>query len=275
MVRRYAIAWGTAALGTGWVLIGCAGQPARLVEGLRSPYAWVAEVGPDAAALTLAASLLWLVALWTACALSVTALALLPGRVGVCAHAVAARVTPAVLRRALGAAAGTSILISPNAAFADSTASSAPVSVGALATATVLIAPSLAPDKPSHQPSRGGSGEPPSLPALGWPTDSIGSAEAAGSAAGDRAASFPPKPSASKTAGPRPAPFGDHVRVRPGDSLWSIAADRLGPTGSAARVQGEWPRWYAANRQLIGADPNLLKPGMSLLAPQPAGEAGE
>jgi nucleoid-associated protein YgaU len=60
------------------------------------------------------------------------------------------------------------------------------------------------------------------------------------------------------------------VTVRPGDSLWSLAANRLGGTPSAARIQAEWPRWYAANRQVIGADPNLLRPGASLLVPDPA-----
>ncbi|MDQ1738743.1 MAG: hypothetical protein QOE53_395, partial [Pseudonocardiales bacterium] len=62
----------------------------------------------------------------------------------------------------------------------------------------------------------------------------------------------------------------DRVTVRAGDSLWSITADRLGARPSAARVQAEWPRWYAANRRVIGADPNLIRPGASLLAPGPA-----
>ena len=271
MVTKYLGKVGVAAIGSGWVLLECAGQPAQLAEGLRSPYAWVAEVGPDAAAITLAASLLWLVALWTAAALGVTALALLPGRVGLHAHAVAAHLTPALLRRVLGAAAGTSILISPHAAFADSTASSAPTPVAASASPTAAVAPSLPMDRPADRPSRGGSTEPPSEPALEWPTDPVGpaAAHAAGSGAGpgtgNRAA-----PAAPKQAGPLPVPSGDHVRVRPGDSLWSIAAHRLGTAGSPARIQDEWPRWYALNRQLIGADPNLLRPGASLLAPQAA-----
>ena len=60
------------------------------------------------------------------------------------------------------------------------------------------------------------------------------------------------------------------MTVRPGDSLWSIAADGLGAMPSAARIQAEWPRWYAANRLVIGADPNLLRPGASLVVPAPA-----
>lgn len=278
VVRRYLSAMGAAAIGSGWVLARWADQPARLVTGLRSPYAWVAEVGPDAAAVTLAASLLWLVALWTAGALSAAALSLLPGRVGLHAHAVAARLTPVLLRRVLGAAAGTSILISPNAAFANPTGSSPPAPVATSASPTSAAALSLPMDRPADRPSRGSSAEPSSQPALGWPTDPVGppeAAHAAGSGAGprsgDRAA-----PNAPKPAGPRPVPAGDHVLVRPGDSLWSIAAHRLGAAGSPARIQAEWPRWHAVNRKLIGADPNLLRPGTTLLAPRPAApEAGE
>ncbi|MEO6502450.1 MAG: LysM domain-containing protein [Jatrophihabitantaceae bacterium] len=248
------------AIGIGWVLLRCADQPARLVTGLRTPYAWVAEVGPDAAAITLASSLLWLVALWTATALTATALALLPGRFGLLAHTVAGRLTPAVLRRVVVAAAGTSILISPATAFADSAASGAPAPT-ATANPAPAAAPSLPMDRPGDQAGRGGSSaQPPSLPALEWPTD----------------AADPSDPAAPEPAESRSPMSGDRVRVRAGDSLWSIAAHRLGAAGSAARIQAEWPRWYTANRQLIGADPNLLRPGVSLLAPKPAApEAGE
>jgi nucleoid-associated protein YgaU len=94
------------------------------------------------------------------------------------------------------------------------------------------------------------------LPALGWPTDPD-SATAAGSGR-------------DTPAGTQPLAPGDRVTVRPGDSLWSMAADRLGATPSAARIQAEWPRWYAANRRVIGTDPNLLQPGDRLLVPDTA-----
>jgi hypothetical protein len=32
-------------------------------------------------------------------------------------------------------------------------------------------------------------------------------------------------------------------------------------------VAREWPRWYAANRRAIGADPGLLRPGQRLHSP--------
>lgn len=59
-----------------------------------------------------------------------------------------------------------------------------------------------------------------------------------------------------------------HV-VRPGDSLWSIARAHLGPQATDTEVAAEWPRWYATNRAVIGADPHLIHPGQHLLAPEP------
>ena len=57
------------------------------------------------------------------------------------------------------------------------------------------------------------------------------------------------------------------VTVAPGDTLWEIAARSLGPQASAPAVDAEWRLWYAANREVIGADPHLLLPGTRLEAP--------
>jgi hypothetical protein len=62
------------------------------------------------------------------------------------------------------------------------------------------------------------------------------------------------------------------VVVRPGDSLWSIAADRLGPRATDAQVAVAWPRWYAANADVIGPDPGLIRPGQHLRVPGPVGD---
>lgn len=68
-------------------------------------------------------------------------------------------------------------------------------------------------------------------------------------------------------AAPEPVPAPAPVVVRPGDCLWRIA-DRALPAGhSAGDVAREWPRWYAANRGVIGPDPGLLHPGQRLRAP--------
>jgi nucleoid-associated protein YgaU len=60
--------------------------------------------------------------------------------------------------------------------------------------------------------------------------------------------------------------------VRPGDSLWSISAASLksrtaAQTTSHDDIARAWPRWYAANRAVIGADPDLLRPGQHLQSP--------
>jgi len=50
-------------------------------------------------------------------------------------------------------------------------------------------------------------------------------------------------------------------RIMPGDTLARIAA--------ALAVRGGWPALYAANRPLIGPDPNVIRPGAVLTVPRP------
>ncbi|HZB51126.1 MAG TPA: hypothetical protein VE547_18710 [Mycobacteriales bacterium] len=79
------------------------------------------------------------------------------------------------------------------------------------------------------------------------------------------AASGPPAPPAP----PAPAPEPVSVQVGRGDSLWAIAAQRLGPGASDAAIATESQRWYATNRDLIGADPDVIHAGITLRAPEP------
>lgn len=57
------------------------------------------------------------------------------------------------------------------------------------------------------------------------------------------------------------------VVVRPGDSLWTIAARRLGPTASPAEVASYWLRVRALNTAALGPDPDLIQPGQTLRLP--------
>ncbi len=58
------------------------------------------------------------------------------------------------------------------------------------------------------------------------------------------------------------------VRVQPGDSLWSLAARDL-PAGSPdTLVAARWRAIYAANRGLIGPDPDVIVPGQRLRLPR-------
>ena len=56
----------------------------------------------------------------------------------------------------------------------------------------------------------------------------------------------------------------DTYVVRPGDSLWSIA--RAHP-GGAGPVERRWRAIWAANRDLVGDDPDLILPGQVLRLP--------
>lgn len=99
-----------------------------------------------------------------------------------------------------------------------------------------------------------------------------GTSTAFGTAA---AASAAPVPAASaphplaRAATPAPAAAPATYVVRPGDSLWAIAARHLGPSATDAAIAAEWPRWYRANRAVIGADPGLIHVGTRLVVPSP------
>ncbi|KQR06408.1 LysM domain-containing protein [Paenarthrobacter sp. Y-19] len=60
------------------------------------------------------------------------------------------------------------------------------------------------------------------------------------------------------------------VEVKAGDTLWSIAASRLAPFSTDVDVAAAWPKWYAANRSVIGDNPAVLLPGQILQPPEPA-----
>jgi hypothetical protein len=60
----------------------------------------------------------------------------------------------------------------------------------------------------------------------------------------------------------------DYVVVAPGDSLWSISERRLGPGATQSRVARGVERIYALNRDLIGADPNLIFVGQRFALPR-------
>jgi hypothetical protein len=57
------------------------------------------------------------------------------------------------------------------------------------------------------------------------------------------------------------------IVVRRGDTLWDIAARHLGPTATDTEIAQAWPRWFAANRAVIGTDPDRLAPGQRLRPP--------
>lgn len=82
----------------------------------------------------------------------------------------------------------------------------------------------------------------------------------------------PPQPSTDVAlVSTTPSEATGHVVVHRGDTLWGLVARHLGDRATDQDVAEEWPRWYAANRDVIGADPDLILPGQQLVVP-PAGE---
>jgi hypothetical protein len=65
-----------------------------------------------------------------------------------------------------------------------------------------------------------------------------------------------------------PATVAPRVVVRPGDSLWAIAARHLPAGASDRQVADQWHRIYATNRAVIGDDPDVLHPGQRLEIPR-------
>lgn len=59
----------------------------------------------------------------------------------------------------------------------------------------------------------------------------------------------------------------EQVVVRPGDTLWDLAAAELGPGADAAEVDARWREIYAENRTVIGPDPDLIQPAQRLRLP--------
>ncbi len=55
--------------------------------------------------------------------------------------------------------------------------------------------------------------------------------------------------------------------VREGESLWTIAADHLPARADSDDVARAVRRWHAANRSVLGDDPDLIHPGQRLRPP--------
>jgi nucleoid-associated protein YgaU len=125
----------------------------------------------------------------------------------------------------------------------------------------------------SPGPGRASAG----LPSPGWPgASSAHRAPAQGAPDPGWVATALPQPSkrpariglvSSAPTAPAPSGAGEEVVVRRGDCLWTLAARQLGADASDAQVATRWQQWWAANRAVIGDDPDLLIPGTRLVVP--------
>lgn len=112
---------------------------------------------------------------------------------------------------------------------------------------------------------------------LGWqPTERL-AADRTDTRTADRSASSSQRPRPERLSlvnrGQRTAAGREPlVVVEPGDTLWAIAADRLaaeqaGTPLADAEIAAAVTRWHHANRQALGANPDLIRPGMVLRQP--------
>lgn len=76
-------------------------------------------------------------------------------------------------------------------------------------------------------------------------------------------------PLPERAVGPAHAARDRTVVVRPGDTLWALAAVALPAGASETAVAAAWRRTYQLNRAVIGADPDLIRPGQVLVLAHP------
>ena len=153
----------------------------------------------------------------------------------------------------------------------------ADVAVGAAVVASVTCLPAAAYAARPH-PAASHHSHPPVVLSLDWPTARRGTAGIRPPVVAPPPATAPapalvnvPAIGRASPAVPPPRNLpGAAVTVRPGDSLWAIAARALGGHATNARIAAAWPQWWAANRSRIGPDPGLIRPGQHLVPPIPA-----
>jgi nucleoid-associated protein YgaU len=228
-------------------------------------------VGPERDLVLATAWAARVVAVYLSAALSIALLELAPGRMGRLVGPLHNAVPPlarAAARLLTGAAAASCL--------ATGTVRTLPLATGTVRTVPAPVGDSLAaavqpvPLPPLDWP---GLSAPIRLPALlAPPTTALPSRPSRSPRPALTARPALPAPPARPAAGPPWLPAENptaaaSVVVRPGDSLWSIARRALGPRASDAQVALAWPRWWAANRNAVGSDPNLIHPGLRLLAP--------
>ncbi|MGH8825299.1 MAG: LysM peptidoglycan-binding domain-containing protein [Jiangellaceae bacterium] len=174
---------------------------------------------------------------WVGLLSALAAAARVPGMAGRAAARAAHRLTPSLAAGLTRLAVGVAVVSTPV--------------VGAIPAAAGVGAPVRSPDADDTADIATTA-----LPGVGRPGHTPVGPDVAGPAPTDRP---PPRSGAA----PTPA----DVMVVNGDCLWTIAAHALGPDATDAEIAAAWPRWYARNRAVVGADPDLLIPGTVLRPP--------
>jgi hypothetical protein len=257
------------------------------------------EAGFDRLLVNSAALAAWVGLGWFCLVAALALASRVPGASGRLCGAISRRLTPRLLRRLVEAAIGISIVAGPLAggsAFANPVASTPAASTPAASTpaastpaAPTPVASAPATSAPAASATPAASEDPVASANSIWldrPTSHVTSAptDQAPIQLDRPAATFvasAPRPMVVRTpAGPATLIAGsphrdvgdrsadDSYVVRRGDALWDIAARHLGPSATAVDIAREWPRWYQANRAVIGDDPSLIRPGELLVPPR-------
>lgn len=223
---------------------------------------------PAAGVIGLVSLMAALIVGWLTLTLLLAVIALVPGQVGRSARRVRDRVTPAIVRRwaaiVLGASMTASVLPGTSVAASVRTTHVSADAAGPGWVPTSAIS--------TREITPGMTAAPTDTPSPGW--DSRVTSHTQTTTSGTASPGWTPRrPPARHRTDPRLLTgrhrddSGHEVVVRRGDTLWSIAATHLGHHATDTEIARSWPRWHAANADLIGADPHLLLPGTRLTPP--------
>lgn len=218
---------GAVTAGAAWFLAVTAWRSASAVE----------SADPAGALVALAAASAAICAAWLTLAAALHCLARLPGHLGSVAGRVAAAVTPALVSRLL--------MI---------TVSTAGAAVTVPTTAAATVATVHAADAPA--------------PDFGAPAPKVMTQEAAPSPGWTPTAPRPARQPTLEVLGSRGGSGEDpSYVVRRGDCLWDIVGRHLGDRATPAAIVEAIPSWHEANRDVLGPDPDLIHPGVTLTPP--------
>lgn len=218
---------GAVTAGAAWFLAVTAWRSASAVE----------SADPAGALVALAAASAAICAAWLTLAAALHCLARLPGHLGSVAGRVAAAVTPALVSRLL--------MI---------TVSTAGAAVTVPTTAAATVATVRAADAPG--------------PDFGAPPPKVMTQEVAPSPGWTPTAPRPARQPTLEVLGSRGGSGEDpSYVVRRGECLWDIVGRHLGDRATPAAIAEAIPSWHAANRDVLGPDPDLIHPGVTLTPP--------
>lgn len=210
-----------------------------------SALAAAGPAGPSDGILLVAGLGGTVLSLWLGLGITLSALSALPGALGQLCRRLAARIAPVAVRKVVAFLLGTTL--------------------------TAALIPGTAVADNGHQDHRAAA-----IASAPFAVEALGEAAVAAPDASFRLISDPAQVIGGLDAAPPPqwAPVGrdsprEEVVVLRGDTLWSIAANHLGPSATAAEITVEWQRWLAVNRDVIGDDGDLILPGQELLPPPP------